>query len=57
VTTYQIDLYTMDRPHLADSLIIEAEDKVEAIEQARKDPRVVSGVLGLHSIFPVRTGA
>jgi hypothetical protein len=42
---FKISLYTADRPHLADTLTIEACCGQHAVEQANEDPRVVAGTL------------
>lgn len=42
---FKISLYTTDRPHLADTLTIEACCGQHALQQVAADPRVESGVL------------
>lgn len=42
---FKISLYTVERPHLADTLLIEACCGQHAVKQANEDPRVVTGTL------------
>lgn len=42
---FKITLYAVERPHLVDTLTIEACCGQHAIQQADADPRVESGVL------------
>jgi uncharacterized protein YciI len=50
---FKISLYAVERPHLADTLEIEACCGQHAIKQANADPRVESGVLYARDIKAV----
>lgn len=50
---FKISLYAVERPHLTDTLTIEACCGHHAIEQANADPRVKSGVLYARDIAAV----
>lgn len=47
---YNVDLYASVRPHLVDTLHIEADTVEDAIHQANQDERVVRGHVYLHNI-------
>lgn len=47
---YNIDLYASVRPHLVDTLHIEADSIEDAIHQANQDERVERGHVYLHNV-------
>lgn len=47
---FKISLYTVERPHLVDTLHIEANTVEDAVHQANQDERVQRGHVYLHNI-------